>query len=270
MIERLGFGGASLTSIGNVSVIMDLLRKAFDEGLTHYDTAAIYGKGYSEILYGKFLKDKRKNVSITTKFGYQTNLFYTSKLLLRPLLLLNQIRTNLKGELKKELDKQEILPTPYIKRVIAKQEIENSFLQSIKNLNTSYIDYFMLHEASPDFLTEEALQYLLQLKTKGDILNIGIANNIHFIKDYNAEQVKHWDVLQYEGYNKELKELVKHKFLDKIHFHHSILKKESYNDYKEKKIFEALQQNEHGKVIFATRNKARLYDTVEYIKHYAG
>jgi len=46
------------------------LRRAYDLGVTFYDTADIYGNGHSECLIGDTLKDVRRNVIIATKVGF--------------------------------------------------------------------------------------------------------------------------------------------------------------------------------------------------------
>lgn len=265
MIENLGFGCASLTNIGNVKLIYKLLDEAFELGITHYDTAALYGKGYSEILLGNFIRNKRNRVTITTKFSYHPNLYHTNRAFLNPLLALNAIKNNLGKSSSLDLNHVNKVPQPYKPRVISEFEVERSFLQSLKNLQTSYIDFFLLHEALPSFLSEDALQYLLKLKQSGYVHKIGIASNIHFIKDLKNTDIEIWDILQYEGYNKEMKNFVMNKFLDKVHFHHSILKEASLEEDKANLIKEALRSNLDGKVIFATRKSERLINTVNCI-----
>jgi aryl-alcohol dehydrogenase-like predicted oxidoreductase len=46
------------------------LRRAFDLGVTFFDTAANYGAGHSERLLGEAFGDNRDDVVIATKFGY--------------------------------------------------------------------------------------------------------------------------------------------------------------------------------------------------------
>ena len=266
MIENLGFGGASLTSIGDLHKIKDLLNSSFDLGITHYDTAAFYGRGYSEIIFGEFLKDKRYNVTVTTKFGFQRELFYTNKLLLRTLLIANKIKKS--HYFTNEISNDGAILIPNLDRIIRKAEVERSFLQSIKNLNTNYIDYFMLHEALPSSLDDDAMYYLLDLKAKGHILNLGIAANVHLITKLSITDTEAWDVLQYEGNILELKYNVMHKFKNKMHLHHSVLKNAPEDTTKEKLILDALKYNNMGKVIFSTRKKKRLLDNVEYINHF--
>ena len=48
---------------------MQTLERAFELGVTFYDTSDMYGRGHNEELLGKFIKNKRDKVVISTKFG---------------------------------------------------------------------------------------------------------------------------------------------------------------------------------------------------------
>ena len=48
-----------------------LLRAALDAGVTHFDTAALYGFGVSETLIGKFLSRQRSQFTLASKCGMQ-------------------------------------------------------------------------------------------------------------------------------------------------------------------------------------------------------
>ena len=69
MAISLGFGGATLTNLKSLGESLQLLDAAYQRGIRHFDTAPLYGQGYSEVIYGKFLKDKRKQITLTSKFG---------------------------------------------------------------------------------------------------------------------------------------------------------------------------------------------------------
>lgn len=49
------------------------LHRAFDLGITFYDTAANYGAGHSERLLGRAFADRRGDVVIATKFGHDVD-----------------------------------------------------------------------------------------------------------------------------------------------------------------------------------------------------
>jgi aryl-alcohol dehydrogenase-like predicted oxidoreductase len=56
---------------------LDLLRKAYDSGVTFFDTADTYGQGKGETMLADALGDVRDRIVVATKFGYdfynQTN-----------------------------------------------------------------------------------------------------------------------------------------------------------------------------------------------------
>ena len=49
---------------------LKMLKRAYDLGITFYDTADIYGKGRSEKLLAKAFKGMRNEVVLSSKFGY--------------------------------------------------------------------------------------------------------------------------------------------------------------------------------------------------------
>lgn len=71
---RLGFGAWAVggTAWGAASAEADRLatvRRAFERGITFFDTAPTYGDGASEILLGRALRTDRDRVAIATKVG---------------------------------------------------------------------------------------------------------------------------------------------------------------------------------------------------------
>jgi aryl-alcohol dehydrogenase-like predicted oxidoreductase len=46
-----------------------IIRAAFDLGVTHFDTAEVYGPFTNEVVVGQALAPIRAEVSIATKFG---------------------------------------------------------------------------------------------------------------------------------------------------------------------------------------------------------
>ena len=73
----ISFGGAGISSEGrgysfgyiSEKDAIALLRKAYDRGISLFDTAPIYGHGVSETRMGKAFKDVREKVFIVTKSG---------------------------------------------------------------------------------------------------------------------------------------------------------------------------------------------------------
>ncbi|MAI41330.1 MAG: pyridoxal 4-dehydrogenase [Gammaproteobacteria bacterium] len=73
LVSEMGFGGAPLGGIGrkaSESEAMDILKAAFDAGISYFDTAPLYGHGLSERRIGRFLNSiTRSSFVISTKVG---------------------------------------------------------------------------------------------------------------------------------------------------------------------------------------------------------
>lgn len=44
---------------------------ALDQGINHFDTPNMYAKGDAEVIFGKAIKDKRQDMIISSKTGFQ-------------------------------------------------------------------------------------------------------------------------------------------------------------------------------------------------------
>jgi aryl-alcohol dehydrogenase-like predicted oxidoreductase len=90
------------------------VQAAFDNGINFFDTAANYGTGHSEHILGKALADKRHQVIIATKFGFDVDE---------------------KGKLVKRY--------PHDKDLLVNLRAECE--ASLQRLQTDYIDLYQLH-----------------------------------------------------------------------------------------------------------------------------
>jgi aryl-alcohol dehydrogenase-like predicted oxidoreductase len=118
---------------------LDSIKTALDLGCTFFDTADVYGHGHSEELLGKALKDARKRVIIATKGGSD---FYH-----------HPPRLN-----------------------FTESHLMYAVEQSLKRLDSDYIDLFQLH--NPPFSVIEMgrlFEPLEKLKTQGKIRFYGIS-----------------------------------------------------------------------------------------------
>ena len=123
-----------------------LLERSFDLGINFFDTADTYGKGYGEEILAKALGHERQNLIIATKFGYD---FYDSIERIG-----HQERT---------------------------QRFEPEFIrfaceESLKRLNTDYIDLYQLHNPRMDAIeNDEVFDILATLVKEGKIRYYGSA-----------------------------------------------------------------------------------------------
>jgi aryl-alcohol dehydrogenase-like predicted oxidoreductase len=73
-VSRIGLGAMSMSGYYNVGEGSDAesirtIHRALDLGVTHVDTAEIYGPYQNEELVGRAIKDRRDQVVLATKFG---------------------------------------------------------------------------------------------------------------------------------------------------------------------------------------------------------
>ena len=73
-VSTVGFGvwtvGTTWWGIKDRRSGIDLLRRAFDTGITFFDTADTYGSGEAETILRDALGERREQIVIGTKFGY--------------------------------------------------------------------------------------------------------------------------------------------------------------------------------------------------------
>ena len=125
---------------------ISLMRHAFDLGINFFDTGDAYGDGYGEEIVAKALKRQRHEIIIGTKFGYD---FYTPF-----------IREGHQERPQKW--------TPGFIRYACEQ--------SLRRLDTDYIDLYQLHNPKLDAMENDDLfETLEDLVNEGKILNYGFA-----------------------------------------------------------------------------------------------
>lgn len=271
MIDKIGFGCVGLSSMPTLQSALSLLQTAYDNGIMHFDTAPIYGSGYSEKILGIFLKGKREKIKIATKFGLMPSSSRNIPVWLA--LPLHKIKRKLTRT--QELKSNNDTPAMLAYRRIDYRDIKDSFESSLKNLHTDHIDFYLLHEALPYFLTDEAMNYLLNLKKSGFIKKIGIA--ACYINLYSLEPIKisDWDVLQYENGNQFSSDDLIKRFPHQTHIYHSILRnsKTLSSSDSHLSIIGALlarycKTNPEGKILFSTTNRKRIKQNLDSMDGY--
>ena len=110
---------------------LNLLTRALDLGFTYFDTADSYTEGYGERVLARALRRNRHDIVISTKAGYD---FY------RPV-----IDPDERGKSQRW--------TPGFIRYACEQ--------SLRRLDTDYIDLFQLHHPGPDVIEDDELFGLL-------------------------------------------------------------------------------------------------------------
>lgn len=76
MVGKIGFGAMSLGGLlgpTDEATSLTCLDAMYNAGITHVDTANIYGMGISETVLGKWMASRRPNVVLATKASYVFN-----------------------------------------------------------------------------------------------------------------------------------------------------------------------------------------------------
>lgn len=153
-VSAIGFGCMGLnfayTDILNKKDSISLLKTAYDDGVTFFDTAEMYGPYTNEELVGEAFSSIRDKVVIATKFG-----------------------------IKLEDGKQVQDSTP--------ARIRQSVEGSLKRLKTDYIDLYYQHRVDTNTPIEEVAETMKDLIKEGKIKHWGLSEaGVNTIKRAHA------------------------------------------------------------------------------------
>ncbi|PWC76148.1 aldo/keto reductase [Azospirillum sp. TSH64] len=116
------------------------LERALELGVTHYDTADMYGSGHNETLLARFLAGKRDRVTLATKFG-----------------IVRQ-------------------PGEYARRVdTSAAYVAQACDASLKRLGVETIDLYYAHRINPDIPVEETVGAMADLVNAGKVRALGLS-----------------------------------------------------------------------------------------------
>jgi aryl-alcohol dehydrogenase-like predicted oxidoreductase len=175
--SRVGFGTGGLLRIGSARERQNVLAAALANGITHFDTAPIYGFGEAERALGRFLGGQRARVTLTTKFGLRPSplaarlapLQRAARSAIKQFPLLRQVAVRNTGPL-------------YSSPCFSATAIRHSLESSLRALRTDYVDFFLAHQASGDSMpAEEAVGVLETLRAAGKIRAFGVATEFDWL-----------------------------------------------------------------------------------------
>jgi len=129
---------------------IDAIHAALDAGINFIDTAPVYGLGRSEAIVGKAIAGRRDQVVIASKCGV---VWHTQK-----------------GKFRLEADGKQVY------RYLGAESIRYEIEESLRRLQTDYIDLYQTHQQDPTTSIEETMGILLELKEQGKIRAIGVSN----------------------------------------------------------------------------------------------
>lgn len=153
---------------------INMLSTALDQGVIHIDTADLYDFGQNEKLIGHFVKHHRNQIVLTTKVGNHFN-----------------------------SDTRNWFWDP------SKKHITSAVQDSLKRLQTDYIDLYLLHGGTVDDPINETIEAFEQLKTTGTIRAYGISSiRPNVIKSYMEKSNIDAIMMQYNILDQRPEELL--------------------------------------------------------------
>jgi aryl-alcohol dehydrogenase-like predicted oxidoreductase len=144
-VSRIGLGAMSMSGYYNIGAGSEAesirtIHRALDLGVTHLDTAEIYGPYDNEELVGRAIKGRRNQVVLATKFGIVSHSGGGAGVLdSRP----ENIRAAIQG--------------------------------SLKRLGTDHIDLYYQHRVDPNTPIEDTVGALAELVAEGKVRFIGLS-----------------------------------------------------------------------------------------------
>ena len=155
-VSAIGLGCMGMShgygSAADRNEMIALIRRAYEQGVTFFDTAECYGPFANEELVGEALAPVRDKVVIATKFGIRIDAQGRQALSSRP----EQIRRSVEG--------------------------------SLKRLRTDHIDLYYQHRVDPEVPIEEVAGTVGDLIREGKVLHWGLSEaGIQTIRRAHAE-----------------------------------------------------------------------------------
>jgi aryl-alcohol dehydrogenase-like predicted oxidoreductase len=145
-VSRIGLGAMTMSGVYTTGASTDdaesirAIHRALDLGVTHIDTAEIYGPFHSEELVGRAIKDRRDQVVVATKFGLVSH----------------------SGGGPGVIDS-------------SPANIRAAVEGSLKRLGTDHIDLYYQHRVDPNTPIEETVGALAELVAEGKVRHIGLS-----------------------------------------------------------------------------------------------
>ena len=169
----IGFGCSSLASVGRKNALR-LLDTAFDVGIRHFDVARYYGYGETEGILGAFIKSRRAQVTITTKFGIEPPRRTNA---LRIALGAGRRILRLVPSARKMVQKHSLVLVKGNAFSVA--DARRNLETSLRELGTDYIDFYLLHDyVAGDHSSDELVAFLRQAVQAGKIRYFGLGTSI--------------------------------------------------------------------------------------------
>ena len=203
--SRLGFGCASVMGKVGKQEGLRAMHMAHEQGIRHFDIARSYGFGRAESVLGEFMRGRRGEVSVTTKFGVvPPNLSWKTRTLMPVARFVAEQVPAVANRLRKrsgEVLAQKCFDLPYARACLE---------HSLRELGTDHIDVYLLHEPPklPEAQQHDLAGFMQGLVQAGKVRHWGVA--CQHLEDLPWARAMRPEVLQVEGHLMNAHALMSH------------------------------------------------------------
>jgi D-threo-aldose 1-dehydrogenase len=179
----LGLGCAGLFNLPTRSERVRVLEAAYANGIRHFDVAPMYGLGLAERELGRFVRSRRDECVIATKFGIAPTRAAQAigrvqapvrALLSAAPMLRERARTSGGGPSSGRLGEFLYAGGRY-DAAAARQSLEHS----LRELGTDYVDLLLIHDAAPSQIhSDDVVEYLEDARRAGLLRSWGVAGEL--------------------------------------------------------------------------------------------
>lgn len=169
----IGFGCAALLGRSGRKESLAALEAAWDQGIRFFDTARAYGYGESEALLGQFLRGRRDQAVIATKFGI---------LPAKPAAWKSVAKSAARSLLKLAPGAHKMLQktagSQFTHGQFTIPVLQQSIEESLRKLNTETVDMLFLHAAPASVLEQhDLLDAMHRLVEQGKVRAAGLSGD---------------------------------------------------------------------------------------------
>ena len=176
--SALGFGCAPMLGRVGRKASLAALGAAYDAGVSFFDTARSYGYGEAEGLLGEFLRGRREQVVVSTKFGIVPVRVGVMQRAMKPVArAVLRVAPGVRGVMRGRLEAQSSGGH------FSVAALHESLEASLRALRTEYVDLLWMHEPAGSVLQQEELLDALEgLVVQGKVRRFGVSGEAEVVE----------------------------------------------------------------------------------------
>ena len=192
--SQITFGCSNLLGTKTAQEGLQLLNAAYTAGIRSFDVARVYNYGDAERLVGQFSAPHRHELLLTTKFGLAPN-----AQIAKMGGAINLVRSLMRS-------------STFIRKLVRRnagkmmhkgrfdiQSAQVSLEESLRALQTDYIDVYLLHEATVADCADDIFEFLTKAREQGKIIKFGVGSAYEQIDQIREAAPRFLGVAQFES-----------------------------------------------------------------------